>query len=159
MFKCVSICQCRGYKETQVWSLGWEDPVEESMETHFSILAWRTPWTEELGGLQSIRSQKVKHDWSGWACLHAWKHKKGRCNIGKIFLESSLPQEVQYYRMKGLLLTCRVGDSDTSKMVEIISWTARSFPTHQWYQMIQCYQLSSMVIYALLLQEWSLNYF
>ena len=42
----------------QVQSLGWEDPLQEGMATHSSILAWRIPWTEEPGGLQSIRSQK-----------------------------------------------------------------------------------------------------
>ena len=41
-------------QETWVWSLGWEDPLEEEMDTHFSILAWRIPWTEEPGGLQSM---------------------------------------------------------------------------------------------------------
>ena len=43
--------------ETQVQSLGWEDPLEGKMTTHSSILAWRIPWTEELGGLQSTGSQ------------------------------------------------------------------------------------------------------
>ena len=38
-------------RETWVQSLGWEDPLEKGMATHFSILAWRTPWTEESGGL------------------------------------------------------------------------------------------------------------
>ena len=42
--------------------LGWEDPLEEGMATHPSSLAWRIPWTEEPGGLQSMGSQKVKHD-------------------------------------------------------------------------------------------------
>ena len=40
-------------QETQVWSLGWEGPLEKGMGTHSSILAWRIPWTEEAGGLQS----------------------------------------------------------------------------------------------------------
>ena len=43
----------------RVQSLGWEDPLEEDMATHSSILAWRIPWTEEPGGLQSMGSQKV----------------------------------------------------------------------------------------------------
>ena len=43
--------------ETQVWSLGWEDPLEESMATHSDILAWRIPWTEEPSGLQSMGLQ------------------------------------------------------------------------------------------------------
>ena len=44
--------------------LGWEDPLEKEMATHSSILAWRTPWTEEPGGLQSTGSQRVRHDCS-----------------------------------------------------------------------------------------------
>ena len=49
-------------QETPVQSLGWEDPLEKGMETHSSVLAWRIPWTEEPGGLQSIGSQRVRHD-------------------------------------------------------------------------------------------------
>ena len=48
-------------QETQVLSLGQEDPLEEEMAIHSSIVAWRIPWTEELEGLQSIWSQKVRH--------------------------------------------------------------------------------------------------
>ena len=49
-------------QETWVQSLGWEDPLEQDMATHSSILAWRMPWTEEAGGLQSMGSQRVGHD-------------------------------------------------------------------------------------------------
>ena len=49
-------------QELQVQSLGWEDPLEDGMATHSSILAWRIPWTEEPGKLQSIGSQRVRHD-------------------------------------------------------------------------------------------------
>ena len=48
--------------ETQVQSLGREDPLEKEMATHFSILAWRILWTKELGGLQSMGSQRGRHD-------------------------------------------------------------------------------------------------
>ena len=48
--------------ETRVPSLGWEDLLEKGMATHSSILAWRIPWTEEPGGLQSMGSQRVEHD-------------------------------------------------------------------------------------------------
>jgi len=48
--------------ETWVLSLGWEDPLEKGMTNHSSILAWRIPWTEEPGGLQSMGSQRVGHD-------------------------------------------------------------------------------------------------
>ena len=48
--------------ETQVQSLGREDPLEKGMVTHSSILAWRIPWTEELRGLQSMGSQSVRHN-------------------------------------------------------------------------------------------------
>ena len=59
-------------QETQVQSLGWEDPLEEGMATHSSVFAWRihgqrslvgySPWTEEPGRLQSMGSQRVRHD-------------------------------------------------------------------------------------------------
>jgi len=49
-------------QETQVLSLGWEDPLEKGMATHSSSLAWRIPWTEEPGGLQFMGSQRVGHD-------------------------------------------------------------------------------------------------
>ena len=49
-------------QEMCVRSLGWEDPLEKEMATHSSILAWEIPWTEEAGGLQSMRSQRVRHD-------------------------------------------------------------------------------------------------
>ena len=48
-------------RDTWVWSLGWEDPLEKEMATHSSILAWRIPWREQPGGLQSIGSQRVGH--------------------------------------------------------------------------------------------------
>ena len=49
-------------QETQVQSLGQEDPLEKGMATQSSILVWRIPWTEEPGRLQSMGSQKVRHD-------------------------------------------------------------------------------------------------
>ena len=54
--------------ETQVWSLGQEDPLEKGMATHYSILCWRIPQTEDLGGLQSMGSQRVGHNW----VTHTW---------------------------------------------------------------------------------------
>ena len=49
-------------QETQIRSLGWEDPLEEEMATYSSILAWKMPWTEEPGGLQSIGLQSIGQD-------------------------------------------------------------------------------------------------
>ena len=51
-----------GVWETWVQSLGWEDPLEEGMATHSSILPWKIPWTEEPGGLQLMWSQRIRHD-------------------------------------------------------------------------------------------------
>ena len=50
-------------QKTWVWSLGWEDPLEKGIATHSSIFAWRIPWTEEPGRLQSVELQRVRHDW------------------------------------------------------------------------------------------------
>ena len=49
-------------KQNKTRSLGWEDLLEEGMATHSSILAWRIPWTEESGGLQSMELPRVRHD-------------------------------------------------------------------------------------------------
>ena len=49
--------------ETWVWSLGWDNSLKKEMDTHSSILSWRILWTEESGGLESIRSQRVGHEW------------------------------------------------------------------------------------------------
>ena len=53
-------------QETWVQSLGWEEPLEKGTATHSSILAWRSPWTEEPGRLQSRGSQRVRHDWAAF---------------------------------------------------------------------------------------------
>ena len=55
-------------QETWVGFLGQEDPLEEGMITHSSILAWKIPWTEEPGGLQSLGLQRVGHNWA-----HTWQ--------------------------------------------------------------------------------------
>ena len=60
-------------QETWVWSLHWEDPLEKGMATRSSILAWRIPWTEEPGRLQSMRSQKVGHDWATNTLSESWR--------------------------------------------------------------------------------------
>ena len=60
---------------TPIWSLGWEDPLEKGMATHSSVLAWRIPGTGEPGGLPSMGSHRVGHDWSDLAAAAAaaWK--------------------------------------------------------------------------------------
>ena len=60
--------------ETWVWSLGREDPLEKEMATHSSILAWRIPWTEELGGLQSTGHKES--DTTEWLHSHGRKHQE-----------------------------------------------------------------------------------
>ena len=63
-------------RESWVQSVGWEGPLEEGMAPHSSVLAWRIPWTEEPGGLQSMGLERVRHDWAneptnaqGWSSL------------------------------------------------------------------------------------------
>ena len=69
--------------ETWVWSLSQEDPLEKGMAVHSSILAWRIPWIEEPGGLQSMGSQRIRHDWANTFtllqcknkdCINKWKY-------------------------------------------------------------------------------------
>ena len=68
--------------ETWVWSLGWEDPLEKDMASHSSILAWRIPWTEEPGGLQSTGLQRVRHDWAtSLQVCHGFPYKEQASNL------------------------------------------------------------------------------
>ena len=69
-------------QETWVQSLGGEDPLEKEMATHSSTLAWRIPWTEEHGGLQSTGSQRVGHDRVTSFSLSLSNSKGSACNVG-----------------------------------------------------------------------------
>ena len=60
-------------RETWVQSLGWEDPLEKEMTIHSSTIAWKIPWTEEPGRLQSMGSQRVRHDWAT-SLSFPWSH-------------------------------------------------------------------------------------
>ena len=70
-------------QETRVWSLGWEDHLEEEMAIHSSILALKIPWTEDPGGPQSKWLQRVGHDWAtkhgtAWIKLSIWMKLSSR---------------------------------------------------------------------------------
>ena len=65
-------------RETRVQSLGQEDPLEKGMGTHSRIFAWRIPWTEEPGGLQSMESQRVGCDWTTNTHTHTHTHTHTR---------------------------------------------------------------------------------
>ena len=95
-------------RETQVWSLGQEDPLEKEMVTHSSTLAWRIPWIEEPGGLQSTGSQRVGHDWATslthLVCALNW------CCAWHAFLRESYEE--------GTIITwvCRYGSTESWKL-------------------------------------------
>ena len=73
-------------QETWVCSLGQEDPLEKGMATHFSVIAWRIPWTEESGRLQSMVLQRVGHD---WVTNTLWEAYWFFSVVGNISLEAS----------------------------------------------------------------------
>ena len=64
-------CQCRKRK-SHVLDPCQEDPLEKEMAIHSNILVWIIPWIEEPRGLQSMGSQRLRHDWSNWACMQAF---------------------------------------------------------------------------------------
>ena len=86
-----------GDPETQVWSLGQEDPLEKEMATHASILAWKSLWVEEPGRLQSKGLHRVRHNWAtkhthcysrvipDWGCLGKCRSHILDTNLGWIF--------------------------------------------------------------------------
>ena len=69
-------------QETRVRSLGWEDPLEKEMAVHFSTIAWKIPWTEEPGRLQSMGLQKVGYDWATSLSLSIFKSYEKEHNKG-----------------------------------------------------------------------------
>ena len=89
-------------QEIWVWFLGKEDPLEEEMTTHSSILAWKIPRTEGPGGLQSMGSQRVGHDWTYTHNMQysLWKH------LLIIFL--TLPKPENHHKNQARFLICRV---------------------------------------------------
>ena len=96
--------------ETWVRSLGREDPLEKEMATHSSILAWRIPWTEEPGGLQSTGSQRVRHDWATslhFTSLHFTFHPSAK--VLKAFLQNfiELTKDDVIY-LNNLTQTCAI---------------------------------------------------
>ena len=82
--------------ETWVWSLVWEDALEEGMATHLSILAWRTPWIEEPGGLQSMWSHRVRHN---WVTKHTFK-----CTLKSYLKEPYLETDLLFENVLTLII-------------------------------------------------------
>ena len=122
-------------RETWVQSLGWEDPLEKEMATHSSTLAWKIPWTEEPGRLQSMGSQRVRHDWAtslslsrcsnGFSSGHIWMWELdceeswvlNNWRFWTVLLEKTLPspldcKEIQPEHLKGNQSWIFIGRTD-----------------------------------------------
>ena len=116
--------QCKRH-ETNIQSLGQEDPLEEGMMTHCSILAWRIPWTEEHGGLQPMRSHRVGHNWSNlaWQGIYKWSGKHTFTPVINTHTwfsnKSSFPSKDKLYLPWGLLSFFRKLIHLTNGLVEI----------------------------------------
>ena len=126
--------------ETWVLSFGWKDPLEEGMATHSSIHAWRIPWTEELGGLQSRWSQRVGHDWA--AKNSTEQHSK---NIYPYYFTTSL-----FYNVfpSSALSFWLINDSRSSAFS--CSPGAVSYKVHHWTNRCDEFCISSSTIYGYL---------
>ena len=78
--------------------LGWEDPLEKEMATHSSILAWRIPWTEEPGRLQSMESQRVRYDLpTEYACVQFSHSVVKQSNFSDLHKMQTLPSLMAFY--------------------------------------------------------------
>ena len=84
---------CLQMQETWIRSLGWEDPLQKGMAAHSSILAWEISWTKEAGGLQSLASQRVGHDWGiNTYTTHTHIETSGRASLISTFLSTPLKE-------------------------------------------------------------------
>ena len=132
--------KCRpAMRETWVWSLGWEDPLEKEMATHSSILAWRIPWTEEPGGLQSMGLLGVGHDWATSLSLFIFMHWRRKWQPTPVFLpgESHGWRSLVGYSPQGRK------KSDTTERLHFhyaISTPQRDKTTH-----LQCYKAQQRI--------------
>ena len=138
-------------QETRVWSLDWEDPLERGMATYSIIFAWRTPWTEKHGGLQSMGSQRVRHDWMTntiTSLLNTCLWKRNRLGSDK---PPSLPYEIKlpHFLMKSNVL-CAFSVSTYNCLNVGLDHicpgnSPSSFPLlHQWYSL--CWLLFSSAL-------------
>ena len=120
-------------QDTRVWFLGWEDPLGNEMATHPSILAWRIPWIEEPGGLQSTGSQRVGHDWATSLYYHVM------LKFIKKHLGGSIINMFHFYKCNGtFILSCifqHLGKYSIwfSRMTDILS-----FNPIAWCQYFHC---------------------
>ena len=89
-------------QETWVLFLGWEDPLEESMATHCSNLACEIPWTEDAGGLNSMGSQRIRHDWRN---LHTLTHLGCRSWTEILFCCCLFCKSHPLFFLQGIFLT------------------------------------------------------
>ena len=109
-------------QETQVRSLGWEDPLEKEMATHSSTLAWKIPWMEEPGRLQSMWSQRVRYDWA--------------TSLSLSFLITCLPT---YSSWATLVLTILYASP-----LRVFAWTLSQPATLAFYFILQYSQLTML---------------
>ena len=110
-------------RETQVQSLGWEDPLEEEMATCSGILAWKIPWTEEPGRLQSMGSQKVRHYWAT-EHTHTHTHTHTKSHYKSIRSKRILFEQVPGVSDgQGSLVCCSPWGHKESDMTERLNWT------------------------------------
>ena len=101
-------------QETWVWFLDQEDSLEKGMAIHSSVLAWEIPWTEELGRLQSMESQRVEHDWRLTLIIFISQERKGTRDLIKI---SNLCQVTYLVKYTWSILTQTVIFSSQSSEV------------------------------------------
>ena len=101
MVQCVkNLLAMQETQEIRVQSLGCEDPLEEGLATHSSILAWRIPWTEEPGGLWSTGSQRVRHDLATeHACTHQGPYQEAASREALRDCDKEVREELGHIRV------------------------------------------------------------
>ena len=108
-------------RETWVRSLGWEDPLEKEMATHSSTLAWKIPWTEKPGRLQSMGSQRVRHDWATSLSLYPQRKCYDKSRQLEKVLESPLDfKEIKPVNPKGNQPWIFIGRNDAEAEVLVL---------------------------------------
>ena len=125
-------------------SLGWEDLQEKGMATHSSIPAWRTPWTEEPGGLQSIGSQTVRHDYEATTLSKSILERRGEAltSVFRAQVSADISVGMPEFRVRALWVFSKnywVGQKDRSGFS--VGYCGNFWPTQQFLLEYSCFTL------------------
>ena len=124
--------------ETQVWSLGWEDPLEKGMAAHSSMLAWKIPWTDEPGKLQSMGSQRLGHDWATNTFVFSFLlGRKAMTNLDSILKSRDITLSRKVHIVKTIVFPLVMYGCESCTIKKAECWRIAAFELWCWRRLLR----------------------